>query len=510
MSRCGNATDLRQELCQIDDISEVQVPDLVGNEPKDTAQRYKWLEQKALLEEHSRVYVIDRILYALNWALSPYDTFGTYIQNLAPEVGVPSRSKGTRLFLDYLGYQHESKKPLLVVEAKRNSLSLPCDGEQDNSHPRLHDAATAFAEYLSSKETDLTKEWQEYLDDLKEYVLSLTATNATPQRIVLTNGDWLIVFSNPAAVFLAENDVDTSLIIVFRSREAMIDHADLLFELLDYGQLALNAGELEPEQLPFYVDSKAIASVSHALNLAYVHEPRIYESTPRISVAPILLLLSSANTLIRVRLGKERVIPTEDAKMDSHLSDISTLAQSLLAKVRLALQRQDLAAMSIEGYFNGPYFPQYKGVRVLEQHRGEIRLIIVTGAQSHFLVPNREWDMCRFHEHSSSLAENHASCRHAISSPSIPDQSFFVDGSKYHCTHRGITNVKSAQLNAGNRNLCGPRSANDTEAFCEIWLFEKLLCCRRCVFQNLCLAAQVFVSPPCEQSLIQLQVASQV
>src|SRR5439155_14602448 len=75
------------------------------------------------LEHHARCHLIHALLSGLNWRLDL--TLEDGLPNLFCEVAVRSTTLGTRRLLDYLGIQHETNDPLLIVEAKRPSSSLP-------------------------------------------------------------------------------------------------------------------------------------------------------------------------------------------------------------------------------------------------------------------------------------------------------------------------------------------------------------------------------------------------
>ena len=75
------------------------------------------------LEAHIRVHVVNCLLAALNWRLNASPEDG--LPNLLPEAPIRStRAKSVRLF-DYLGLESGDNSPLLIVETKRPSTSLP-------------------------------------------------------------------------------------------------------------------------------------------------------------------------------------------------------------------------------------------------------------------------------------------------------------------------------------------------------------------------------------------------
>ena len=72
---------------------------------------------------------------------------------------------------------------------------------------------------------------------------------------------------------------------------------------------------------------------------------------------------------------------------------------------------------------------------------------------------------------------------------------YIVSGEIYHCAHRDVCSAKASQITVGNRGQCGPRSGQEGQAFCEIWRFEQYLCCRACVFGEVCIKAPAFRLP---------------
>ena len=96
------------------------------------------------LEIHLRVYFINTLLESLNWRFDR-DTYGN-TPNLVPEAVVTSVQSGHRRYLDYLGFEAETDRPLLIVETKRPNSPLP----------RRTDAAATSAD-LSSQDIRLLR-----------------------------------------------------------------------------------------------------------------------------------------------------------------------------------------------------------------------------------------------------------------------------------------------------------------------------------------------------------------
>jgi hypothetical protein len=119
---------------------------------------------------------------------------------MAPEMTVTS-GKGTKRRMDYFGYESDSRRPLLIVEAKRPSDELP----KPSGSARLTLDATklspdvagvtrgALAIHIAKglrKKAVLPKEWPKWLESLRDYVKSVKSqTGEYPLRVVLTNGE---------------------------------------------------------------------------------------------------------------------------------------------------------------------------------------------------------------------------------------------------------------------------------------------------------------------------------
>ena len=128
---------------------------------------------------------------------------------------------------------------------------------------------------------------------------------------------------------------------------------------------------------------------------------------------------------------------------------------------------------------------------------------ILTGQQTHYLLPEPSVRECPYHEWAHSKTLGVAALPGPITVPSVEARSFFRSGETHHCAHRNVALAKSSEVTAENRPRCGQRSADDGQAFCEIWGFERRLCCRTCAFEHVCTEAQAF-RLPCER-LVQIR-----
>lgn len=163
------------------------------------------------LEAHNRTYLINALLYSLNWRLdkSPEQD----LPNLVPEVPIISIDRGTTRFLDYLGMERNEGRPLLIVEAKRLSASLP-----RLKNPSKQDyVASVICQGLNG--IKLTGDWNKWLETLRDYVRSVkNRSGQLPLRVVITNGEWLILFLDPENAFISDGDFDPANILVWEDQ----------------------------------------------------------------------------------------------------------------------------------------------------------------------------------------------------------------------------------------------------------------------------------------------------
>ena len=154
-------------------------------------------EDQAVLEAHARACFVDGVLAALNWSiLTPADGTG----DLVPETPVRSSASGNIRFLDYLGLERYTTRPLVVVEVKRPGSPIPKIVGTPQGKVSYTPGA-AICEGLRGRE--LNGKWSEWLETLRDYCKSLVDRGGLPpKRLVITDGEWWIIFRNPEAAFV--------------------------------------------------------------------------------------------------------------------------------------------------------------------------------------------------------------------------------------------------------------------------------------------------------------------
>ena len=445
------------------------------------------------LEIHLRVYFIDTLLESLNWRLNK-DTYGN-TPNLLPESVVRSVQSGHRRYLDYLGFEAETNRPLLVVETKRPNSPLP----------RLTDAASASRADVSSQDirlllrktlldglsgAQLDGEWNKWLETLRDYVRSVhSATGSTPSRAVITSGEWMFVFLDPESTFVdGQRDGD---ILVFETASSIEEDYVDLFNHLEH-QIVLGASDrVEIGELPFHIDRSRVARVFHGLLLRYDECKTAYSVGPVIHVAPILWIKSSNGVWIRVEdQTMDYELPHKSEDLGGHLAEVRDAAVEFLAQVNEGLGATFEVTSIGAHYEDDEGFNDCPGVK----HIGDDLFCLVTGAHTHYVRPEPTVPDCPFH-HSSACREQGLANETEIFRRSIDPRAFFTNGEVHHCAHRHVLAAKASRITGDNAVACGPRSGKKGQAFCEIGRFEWNLCCRTCAFEEVCTKAEVFHLP---------------
>jgi hypothetical protein len=214
------------------------------------------------LEAHSRAYVINGVLGALNWRIDslPQDGVG----ELIPEAPVYSVSTETTRFLDYLGLERQTEQPLLIVETKRPSSALPTLG----GRARKRAAARAEVVSLGLRGDPLSGDWDTWLRDLGDYVRTVaTRSGQYPRRALITNGDWFLVFLDPEDSFATTGTKDSGRILAIENAGELQAKAGEFFLALAHRYVAHSAPPLTVGQVPLAIAAAQIKGGMHGVRL---------------------------------------------------------------------------------------------------------------------------------------------------------------------------------------------------------------------------------------------------
>jgi len=440
---------------------------------------------EAHLEYHARCYVVNALLAALNWRLHTSPEEG--LPPLVEEAPVRSSGAQTIRRLDYLGVERDTLRPLLLVETKRPGTALP----------RLASAESTLEEKPSSvlcrglAGEPLFGPWSEWLRSIQDYVRSLHAASGhSPKRVVISNGNWMVVFLAPEDAFSC-GVTDPARILVLSDWQDLEERHAELFLQLEQSLVAGSMPSLTSARVSFYVAAEFIDRAMHGLRLRYVERPGVYDRWPAISVAPVIHLRSRFGTWLMVenRL-RDFQLPDSADQLPEHLMQVRDAASVLLRETSASLG-VSLVPASLVDHYESDDFLSLRGVAEFERDG----FVLATGQFTHYLLPEPTVPDCPFHEWSICDDQGLAASSRPIPAPSIEPRVFFPTGRLHHCAHQRVTDAKASVITADNRDRCGQRSGTDGQAFCEIWRFETYLCCRTCAFEEVCTKADAFILP---------------
>lgn len=462
------------------------------------------------LEAHVREYLVNSFLRALNWRMDVSVEDG--LPNLVPESPIESSLEGTTKFLDYLGTEREGSDPLIIVESKRPSSPLPKRKAVAGKSSVTAMAEEPVASIISAglKGTALAGDWNEWLDTLRDYVQSAyDRRGKIPRRVVLTSGRWLIIFGDPKDSFLAGGTRSPEKILIFTAEGDGQNDGDLIeqhyreiFNWLENQRVLDEVPPLTVGEVAFHVVPDQIDRVLHGLHLLYIEEPDFHQGasvalsvSPVIKVRPIIFLRSRYGVWLRVYSTNTVEMPHDPGQLANHLREVHETATNLLEDINRRLGINFTPATVESHYGNADDFNALRGVVEKPKHHSHYdEHVVVTGEHTHYLRLEPSVPSCPHHDWGNSNRENRAALVH-IERRSTNPRAFFISGESHHCAHRDVAAAKSSQITPGNRDRCGPRSGDDYDAFCELWRFEKHLCCRTCISEDLCTSADVFALP---------------
>ena len=227
----------------------------------------------SLLEAHERQYLIDYFLHALNWH---FEIGVSSMPNLVPEAPVHSITEKTTRFLDYLGLDEAMEQALLIVETKRRSSNLPLPKRNRTGNPPRGESFESIIISSLMGSTELTEEWQEWLKTLRDYSQSVkNKLGQAPRRVVITNGNWLILFLDPDDAF-SSSSPSQSKIKVYQNWDAVKEKYNEIFKLLAYHEVLGGVPSLSVGEISFYLSAERVDRAMFGIRLMYLEEPEFY------------------------------------------------------------------------------------------------------------------------------------------------------------------------------------------------------------------------------------------
>jgi hypothetical protein len=382
-----------------------------------------------LLEAHIRKYLIDRLLIALNWNILLEDD--PEATNLVPEAPIVSVEHGTTRYLDYLGMEQGSGQALLIVESKRPGSPLPIlKNKTFRKSASLSNLDVAEAILAGLQGGELLYEWGAWLDTLKDYFQTVKQRgHSLPRRVVITDGDWCIVFREPETTLLYPDRSICDHISVYLPSEppqigAVFESNFIkVFESLEYGCVLGQARSLTLGDLTFQVPPGRRTTMIRGLHLKYFEVEELYQTTPRIQISPLLFIRVEGGEWIRLEAREPEDAPADEDELVEHINRVHAKAEQFADAVTKALQAEP-TWLSIEDHYLDPAsFDQLKGVTETRQDE----FILITGTDSHYLRKVPTVVGCPFHDWHNIGNKNHRYPAHApLSVPSTEERAFFI------------------------------------------------------------------------------------
>jgi hypothetical protein len=255
------------------------------------------------LEHVTRRHLIDIFLIALGWNL---------IQQ-GHEILEEAQAKGeTTLFLDYLGVNPDSRVPLFIVEAKAwakpfvsaSAATIDRSGANnamDTGSSLIARAVDHVNKGGAESSSPVSLEWTRWIAKLRDYVRTVHQNSGyCAQRVIITSGQWLVIFCNPTAAFLHDNGATDRSILCFCGDE-LIEKSDQIHDWLARETLIRNPPErLRPAQLTAYLDTSDVAHVFRALWVVHRTDGAHWDVHPQLTLLPPWLSNAAMATSLRL------------------------------------------------------------------------------------------------------------------------------------------------------------------------------------------------------------------
>ncbi len=413
-----------------------------------------------VLEAHVRQHIIDPMLAALGWRLDDPES-------MMVEAGVePPKTGGNRRFLDYLGVARSDQcRASLLVEAKRLSQSLPAHEEgADLEEVMIAALKWTVAPSPSSapeKHGLVSEEWIGFLTTLLDYVGRLHASqHGAPRRVLMTNGEWLVVFINPKKTLVDKAFAAEDLLVVsdleYAGENAVELFSHLSFEAFIGGLPDQNAVDI----CRFFEANASPVPAAFAADIS----TGMLDTWPLMGVRPMVAVQTTGGGWLRFRnpAVTPRVLAEDDETL-SHMSAVNQSAEGLLGELMAQCNLRLVDATTFEATIPvEPPFPSNRLVRRATDNK----FVIYLGKETQPFVDPGPFTGCPYHFHGPALRKGEAAAPSPVLSRSTNPPAYFTSGSPRHCAHGRVHVLR--------------------EKICAIRPIDEYLCCRACAFQGRC------------------------
>ena len=452
--------------------------------------------EDVILERSTRRFLIDELLRALDWDPDVPAA-------VAEEARSRSRGASNPLFFDYFGRAQDGT-PALVVEAKRFDSDLP--KQPGGAELTSRQIASLISYELGRLKSDagerrILASWADWLNDLIVYVRSLSRDHQQRlARVAITAGRWLIVFESPQAAFVANGTPDQEEVSCFRSFEEMIDGSDKIFELLNRGQLVDTLPlTMTPGEALAVLQPGAIQSLFRGVVVKTQIVGPVRGPYPLRSVHPaVILRTASRGFAVTSYLSPPLVEPTDAAGLAGFLNSLATQGNQFQAEVLALLGRADLAP-SVAGQYPLAARPALPNGSLLTAHafqpaplaspsvpqlvcetgeRGAVQeFLVITGDTWFYKSVTPTGPACELHAWPAARLRGAAGVQPSMGGVAT---SYTASGTDQHCEHEGLRGTRRER--------------------CQLRPLETHMCCRACLFHDVCWRAGDLERMPCARA----------
>jgi hypothetical protein len=438
----------------------------------------------------TRRFVIDLLLAALGWD----------VHALNRQIVEEARTHGQKtLFLDYLGVTLEARIPLMIFEAKAwakpliNASALGRDQQGSRNTASLRDLIVAGLQHCKSRapdgESPVTAEWTEWLGALLKYVKAIHAESGhIVSRVAISSGQWLVVFSDPEAIFLKEGNIPDAAIRVFVGPE-IIEKSDEIFDLIARWVVTEDVpAYIRPSQLPSFTTSAEIIRAYRALWVTREAQGPHFQVHPQV-ILNVALVVERRDGILLTVLDDQLehlALPCDYARLSEHLRGVAALSNLLVDLVQKEIG-VELIPASIQLFpgFRPAGFRSHGTIRASPATRSLVKswtqradeFLLVLGADTHYLRAAPDVHDCVFHDWGECRVQHQSQGSGPVLARSVSPAAFFFSGEGHHCAHRIVHDRR--------------------EGRCQIQPFEQFLCCRACVLQSYCWPGDELQRLPC-------------
>ena len=455
----------------------------------------KGLDVDDMLERRTRRFLIDPMLRALDW--NPDDP------NWVTEEARSFAENSDRLYFDYLGVSR-GKTPVLILEAKgvdAEAARPPWQSDVPGAGmARLISEALGILKAKSRPSTVLAQ-WATWLDDLRTYVRSLSPVHLkTLRRVVITSGRWLIIFADPFAAFIDDGEPEQRNILCFTSAEEIVEQHAKIYRALararltDILPLTLTLGEALQVLQP-----SAVAEAYRGVVVATRVSGGVRVEYPTRAVYPALVLISGGRAFATVDYNPMPLEePRDAAEMEAFLALLNIKGEAFEQRALTEFGRPDLTPTSVDRYPSSIREPEI--VELFAAAPGSTAALIEAatplrpqlvyatgerGAEHEYLVITGQ---ARFYKTAIPFFGSYCDCHsfltarkrglaNKLGSFDRLTNAFTISNDPQHCENDEIYGMRSGRCQLGN--------------------IESHLCCRACVFHDICWSDEDLPRLPC-------------